>query len=902
MSEGFHAALARARDLLRRRQLDRELDEEMRFHLDAEIARNVARGLSPDEARRAAVLAFGGVQRFLEDTREARGLAAIDAIARDVRLALRRLRRAPAFTAGTVATLALGVGAASGIGALVYGVLLRPLPYRDPDRLVRLSITTPGLGITSTEQSSGTFVYFAERARSFRTLGAYMENEGVAITDGDAPERATAAIVTPDVLGLLGVTPVAGRLFREEDAGAVSVTASPVLISYDLWQRRFGAHPDVAARTIELNRVPRRIAGVLPRGFDFPSRHTSIYFVDRVEATHAGLGDRYLTVIGRLAAGVTVTQAQEELDQLVAHLPDRYPELTADALRQAGLRSRVETMRSAIVAPVRPELTLLAIMMAVLLLITTANVATLTLLRAERLRGQVAVARALGAHGAAVTQRFVVEGLVLALGGAVVACPIVVLAVSAKFGFTDGQIPRLHDVSLTPALFFAMLGVAVAIGLGLGALSAVRAGGGVAADSLRGDSRATRGRGWKRTQEGLVVVQIAVALTLLLAAGVAGKSLFRLKRIDLGFTPRHGATFTIVLPFRAYPTYQRTAAFDLSVLEALRRTPGVTAVAAAMQFPSTPQLLYAHPRLEATRESGRSAQALVTANVVSADFFRVLGIPLRAGRTFAPGDLAAPTPGVVLSRSLAHELFDTENPIGREVRIASGSRYPPYRVVGVSGDVYGDRLIDGVLRVIYFPLLGDLPPTSTETEQRIPFMPAGMHLVVRSTLPMAALVPEFRRAVSSVDPRVPLWDPRTLDAIVADTTGRTRLTMLLLAIAAAATLFLGVIGLYSVIAYGVEGRSREFAVRIALGCTPEAVRRLVVLEGLEVAGVGLLMGVLASIAEGRMLRGVLYEVSATDPVAYVAAGLVVLLSTVLATYVPALRAARGDPVRALRAE
>lgn len=881
-----------------RGRLDREMDDEIRFHLEAEIEHNIARGMSPAEARRAAALAFGGVERYREATREARGFPALEAIARDARLALRRLGRAPAFTVGVTATLAVGLGAATGIGALVNGVLLRPLPYAAPDRLVRVSLATPGLGMTTTELSSGTFVHFAERARSFSALGASMENQGVTITQGDTPERVTGAIVTTNVFDILGTKPAAGRLFRDDD---VFADGDPVLIGYDLWQRRFGGDPDIIGRFIELNRRRRLILGVLPRGFDFPSRAAAIYFPDRIAATRAGLTDRYLTVVGRLAPGVTVARAQTEVEQLAAALPARFPELTEDAMRRAGLRVTVQSLRAAIVAPVRTELVLLGIVIGVLLLIATANVATLHLLRAERLRGEVAISRALGATRTTLMRRFVIEGLVVALAGGLLGLPIAALAIATRFGFTAGQIPRLEDVGITSILVASLFAVATLIGLLLGFLAAARSSAGTATQPLRADPRNTPGRGWRRTQQVLVAVQIALALALLVGSGLVGRSLNRLRKVDIGFLTEGAAKFALVLPFRAYPTYQRVAAFHLSLIDSLRQAPGVTGVAAAMQFPATPQLLYVHPRLEAEREGGRITQAAVTANIVSPEFFRVMGVPLRAGRTFSRGDLVTPAPGVVLSESLARELFGAENPVGREVRLAASPRYPPYRVIGVSGDVYGERVTDGMLRVLYFPLLADLPPASSDTV-RIPLVPAGMHFVVRSELPLARLLPLFRRDVAALDPRVPIWDVRTLSGLVADSTARTRLTMLLLSAAALATLSLGAIGLYSVIAYAVAGRTREFAVRLALGASPRRVAHSVFHDGAVVTAAGIVAGFGVAAAGASMVRTMLYGISLTDPVTYAAAGIVVLGVSATALYLPARRASNCDPARVLRGE
>lgn len=890
-------AFVRIRELFQRSRIDAELEEEMRFHLDQETAHNMARGMSGAEARRAAVAAFGGVQRFREEARDTRGYAALEMLVRDLRRAVRRLWRAPVYTAGVVATLGVALGAAGGVGALVYGVMLRPLPYPEPDRLVRISLNTPGLGVGGTDQSEGVFRYLRETARSFSALGAYSVNEGVTITEGETPERATGAIITPATFSVLETVPAAGRLVTEEDA--LADTVSPVMISYELWRRRFGGDPQTVGRSVELNRRRRLIVGVLPKDFDFPTRDAALYYPEHIQATLADLASRNVTAIGRLAPGVSVAHAQKELDALVAHLHERFPELSAEDVRQAGVREVVQPLRAAMIEQVRSELILLVLTVAALLIIATSNVATLALLRAERLAGEVALSRALGASNGALLRRFLSEGVVVSFAGAAIAIPIVVIAVKTKLGFTDAQIPRLHEVVVTPAIVLAMLGLAALIGVLLGGVAMMRSSSGVAG-ALRGSVRATRGRAWHRTQDCLVGLQIALAFSLVLGAGLMMSSFARLRRIDLGFSTGGAAKFTLQLPYHGYSTYQRTAAFDLSVAEALRQTPGVTAVGIAMQFPSTPQLLYVRPRFEAARADGRIVGTLATANVVSREFFQTMGIPIRSGRSFAPGDLASRAPGVVLGGALAGELFGSENPLGREVRLVSPRRRLLYRVVGVSGDVFSDRVTEGALRVVYFPLLGDLSPASTETEERIPFMPAGVHFVVRSELPLSVLAPAFRRAVASVDPRVPIWDVRTVDDVVDATTARVRLTMLLLAGAALATLLLGVIGVYGIAAYAVEGRAAEFAVRLALGSTPRGVVRLLLVDGARVIAGGVVVGLLLSLANVRLLRGILFEVSATDPWSYVATAAVVVLAATFAVYGPARRASEQDPISALR--
>lgn len=895
MIEAARAAIARVRELFQRRRLAADLDDELRFHLEQEIQHNVARGMSATDARRAAMLSFGGVQRFREETHDARGFVAAERVIRDVRFTLRRLRRAPAFTAGVVGTLGIGLGAAAGIGALVYGVMLRPLPYVDPERLIRVSLITPGLGTTSTDHSPGTLKFFGDRARSFTELGGYYENDGVAITDGDEPERTTAAMVTPSVFRILGSVPALGRLFRDEDAVSDTV---PVLVSYDIWQRRFGGDSAVIGKQIELNRGRRTIIGVLPKDFDFPSRAVGVWYPSGDRAKRADLTSRSVLGIGRLRRGVTVEQADAELAALVPRLPERFPELSPNVMQQSGIRATVTTLRAAIVAPVRGELTLLGLMVGIVLLIATVNVATLFLLRAERLRGEIAVGRALGASGGAIIQRFVIEGVVAAVGGGAVALPIAAAAVSTKLGFTTGEIPRLHDVHLGGKEIAVVSTITLIVGVVLGLVTAARAGAGGASDALRDDRRSvTAGRTWRRTQEGFVAVQIALALALLLGATLMGQSLLKLRRVDIGFTPRNRATFDAALPFSAYPTYQRTVAFHFEVMRSLAAQPGMGNVAAAMRLPLIAGQSSLQHRIQAAGDPTRNQEATAQANVVSANYFAVMGIGLRTGRSFAPGDLAG-TPSVILSTSLARELFAAADPLGRSIRLVSDPAYPAYRVVGVVGDVFGERIPDGVIRVLYFPLLADLAPASL-IKAPIPYNPS-VHYIVQSTLPIGTLAPAFRQAVALIDHRVPVAGVKTLDAIVSSATARTRLMMFVLAVAAVATALLGAIGLYSVVAYAVAGRATEFGVRLALGATEPEIVGLVLRQGAIVLVAGLTMGTVTSLAGSRFVQRVLYNVDANDPMAYVCAVGVMFAAAAAAAFFPARSAGRTDPARTLR--
>lgn len=729
------ALVARLGEAFSQRRIARDLDDELRTHLELEVEHNVARGMTEAEARRQALLAFGGVQRFREETRDARGFAVLERIAQDVRFAVRRLRRTPAFTVGVVATLGVGFGTAVGLGVLTDTVLLRPLPYADSDRIVRIDVETPGLGTTTTDNSRGTFSLFAERLRSTTMLGGYYENDGIAVSIGvgDVPERTIAAMVTPSIFRILETHPALGRLFADADAIGDSV---PVLISFDLWQRRFGGDSGAIGQTIEINRGRRRVIGVLPEGFDFPSRSVSVWFPEAIRATTAGLSDRYFTVIGRLRNGVSVRTANAEATSVASRIGDRFPELKAGAVADSRLRVAVRTLRSAIVAPVRGELVMLAALAATVLLIALTNVTTLVMLRSETVRGEIAVSQALGASESAIARRLVVEAVVLSTGGGVAGLPIAVAAITTKLGFGSDQVPRLHEVRVGGATIAAMVAMTIVAGVALGLVAVLRTRRALAEGALSGQAaRMTRGVAWRRSRQGLVIVQVAMALSLLLGSGLMAKSLVRLRQVDLGFVAGGGTTFSTPLPFSSYETYQKSAAFHLRVLSRLRSLPGVTDAAAVMRLPLAPGYASGELRIE-TSSASRTSQAAASGNVATPNYFHLMGIPFRAGRSFQRGDIVATNPAIILSASLARSLFGDADPLGREVKVV-GSKFAPYRVVGIVGDVYGERIVDGPLRTLYFPFLDDLPAGSPEGP-RIPFN-ASAHYVVRGATPLIAL-------------------------------------------------------------------------------------------------------------------------------------------------------------------
>ena len=903
MLHQIRALLARASELFRSRsRFVAEQTEEFRFHLEMETAENIRRGMSAPEARRAAILRFGGQQHWGAETQNARGVVAVDNLARDARYALRRMRRAPAFAGGVIATLGVGLGVAVGIGTIVYGVLLRDLPYKNPNQLVRVGFHTKGLPAPGDLHSPETFVHFALSARSFTDLGAYVISDAFALTDGDAPERVTVALMSPSTFDLLDVRPLVGALFERKDTSWVGDHLLPVLISQDLWQRRYGADSTIIGRRVEIDHGPRMVIGVLPRSFDFPSPSVSVWYPVALYLKNQQIASRGLTVIGRLRDGFTAQQAQAELTTLVPALTTRFPKITSDLLQRSRARVTVESLKSATIAPVRAQLVLLGVLVAVILLIATTNVVNLFLLRTERSGHEIAIALSLGATRLALAQRFVIEGIVLGLASGIVAIPAAALALSTKFGFTDREIPRLHEVSFTAGSIALVIACAAVIGGMVGLIALTRTGVEGIFDRLRA-SRARSSRGWRRAQNGLVALQVAIALTLLVAAGLLGRSFWNLRNARIGFEPANAMTFQVSLPWgpSGITSYASQAEFHSKVMDRLAALPGITSVGGALHLPLAGPGTLGYELQLRTGDDAALPPVPATGNMANADYFRVMGIPLLAGRTFQSGDLRG-SPAVIISERLAMSIFGSTDVLGRDLvrpPPRTGAPSTTFRIVGVVGDIQRTRIEDGYTPMAYFPLLRDgdgLPADSTAA----PYRPTALQYVIRGTqLPTASTI---QRIINELDRRVPAANIHTLDLLVDDATARVRLTMLLIVVAGASALLLGVIGVYSVVSYTAAGRAREFGIRIALGAAPARVGSIVLSEGLRVVAIGTVAGLVAALSLAKFLRSLLYEVAPTSVAEFAGATVLLVAVTLIATLLPARRAARTQPAVVLRGE
>ncbi|HEU4628387.1 MAG TPA: ADOP family duplicated permease [Gemmatimonadaceae bacterium] len=879
-----------------REAAERELDEELQFHVDMHAEQGRRLGLGTAEARRRALVALGGRERFKEEMRDERGGRWLEDAGRDLRLGLRALRRAPGYAAAAVASLALGIGAATAVFTLAYAVLLKPLPYPRADRLVAVGHAAPGFGVERGGLSDGTYLHYRAHSRTLADLGAYLDRV-LNLTGGDEPELVDAALVTPNLFGVLGARPLLGRVFS--DAADGPGAPPTVVLSHALWVRRYGADPRIVGRTIEINRLPREVVGVMPPDFHFPGPRTQLWFAFPVEpASSAGLRNLYLTGVGRLRAGVEPSEAAAELQHLAATLP--YADAAPERLAQGGVQARVVPLRKEMTRDVRPALVLILGTTAFVLLVAWANVANLALVRAERRRREVAMARALGAATRHVARRALAEAALVAAAGGVIGLAVARVGAGLRFGFSAGELPRLHELRVDGVVLAVAVGLTLASALVLTAVT-LAAGHGAGYSLLRGTGRATAGREARWTQRLLVALQVALSLTLLIGATVMARSYRQLRAAELGFDPTRVLAFDLELPFRPYPTYRASAAFYADVLARIRELPGVVDAEAADLLPLT-TLPEVQLVAVATEDAAPGSTASETAlGLATPGYFAAMRIPLLAGRGFERADLAAAEPGVMVSAAFARaHVGGTTAAVGRRLRIGE-RRAQWFRIVGVVGDVPGATIAAGARRAVYLPVLSD-PPVDSAQAARLPLWPGAETIVVRTTVPPGRIVPAVRRAVHAVDAKVPIARVRTLERVVDGALARARLVAWLLAAAAGTTLLLGVIGIYGVLSYAVSLRTSEFGLRIALGTPPAAVGRMVLRQGVAVTLVGIVAGAGAALALTRLLRGLLYQVSPHDPAAFAAMPALLLAVALVACWMPARRAARADPAAALRAE
>jgi len=794
----------------------------------------------------------------------------------DLRFALRGLLRYPGFAAVAALTLALGIGATTAVFTLVDGVLIRPLPYRDADRLVSME----HLGREGRDElpmSQGLYITYGEHAKSLEGLALYAGTAVNVVNDGDA-QRMRADVVTPSFFRVLGVDAALGRTF---------------VLSDGMWRSVFGADADVIGRSLDVNGRLRPIVGVMPPDFGFPDRDARMWMPLVVDPARAPLANFGAGGIGLMAPDASVESVHAELEGLIGRLAELYPDSGGPAfLQEVGLRAKVMPLKEFLVGDISGTLWILMGTVGLVLLIACANVANLLLVRADGRRRELAVRVAMGAGRAQVLRWFLSESLVLAAVGGVAGVAIAIIGVRASTGFVPTDIPRMAEVGVDPRVLAFSAAVAVLCAVFFGSFPVLRTRSDNPAAQLREGARGgTTGRERHRMRSGLVVAQVALALVLLIGSGLMFRSFQALRSLDPGYDVSGVLTARITVPGPEIEGALETAGFFRQLGERLAAQPGVEAVGFIDSAPLTGGVSYYSIEVE-DEPRGPNELPVFASNLQAATgYFEAMGIDLLEGRTLQPGDGAEGTRAVVVSRSFAEHWWPGASAVGRRMRLG----YPEedwYSIVGVVGDAHYQGLQSEAEEAVYWPVT--VGPADAPAAAR------GMDVAIRTSTDPRALIPVLRREVAAMNSRIPVSNPRPMEVVFAAAMARTSFTVAMLGAASGIALLLGLVGIYGVISYVVAQRTREIGVRMALGATPPAVRGMVVRQGVLLAAAGVGIGLLAAVALSRVMSSLLFGVSAVDPLTYLAVAVTLVGVAGLASWIPARRAAGVDPATALR--
>ncbi len=811
-----------------------------------------------------------------------------------LRHALRSLRRTPAFAISALVTLLLGVAAVGAMFAVLYGVLLAPLPYRDPEHLV--SIALQSADQRAIAQPPALHLTYRQHAKLLQDVGFYRSgsaNIGIEGA-GDVPERATATWVSASTLPLLGVRPLLGRSFVAEEESRDGPQA--VMLSEAEWRSRFDAAPDVIGQVLTVNSVPRIVVGVMPAQFSFPTAYTRLWLPARFNSESV-IGDFIYSGIGRLADGASAQQAQAELAAVLPHMAAAFPRLasggsTATWVDDVKPQPIVHSLHDELTRGFAPMLWVLAAAAGLVLLVAWANMANLMLVRADARCGELALREALGAGRLRIATHFFGESLLLGVTAGLFAVPLVFAAVRALVVFGPADVPRLSELEVGPPTF-AFMALIVVLGVVVcSAVPAIRMRAARASIRVRDNARGeSPGKARQRVREGVAAMQIALALAVTAGSALLLRTSYSLNAVHPGFDAENVTLVQTLLPFARYDD-ATAVAFYARMSERAAQLPSVQAASVAKALP----LRGDQSIVQTFQFDGGARTVTMPVNTVDSGFFDAMQVPLLAGRLFDDADPHRGA-GILLSRRAAAQMFgdaEAAAAIGKTVSLAPAG--PVYTIVGVVGDVRYQDLAVAPVAMAYRP---HVVPSDPRVE---PSSRHGMTLVVRSNGPSGAVVPAIREIVRDLDPGIPTFNIVSMTDVVHASKAQRSLALAMTAAAAAAALLLGMIGLYGVMAYWVALRTREFGIRVALGADAARISRVVATRGLLLSAAGIAAGLLVYALGAPLLRAFLFGVTATDPVTLAAAALLVLGVSAVATWLPARRAARVDPAEALRAD
>jgi predicted permease len=873
---------------------ERELSEELNAHLQTHIDDNVRAGMTLDEARRNALLNLGGFAQTTEACRSRQHLPFVETTMQDLRYALRMLRKTPGFAAAAILTLALGIGANTAIFSVLNAVILKPLEYQQPDRLMRLASTFPNYDefwISMPE-----YFEFREWTKAFSSVGIYQTSESN-ISAPERPQRVRSMLATFDLFTTLRVNPRLGRVFEEADnrPGAAEVA----VLSDGLWRSSFGGDQHIVGQAIEIDGVKRTIVGVMPPAFDVADQRVQLWLPLTLNRATANRGGHNYFMIGRLADGQTVASSRAELETLLAQWRQRAFGLRAaetpgptngflHAPGTTGHRWRIDPLLGRVVGNAMTAVWVLQGAVVLVLLIACANLSTLLLSRAESRRREFAVRAALGATIGRLLRQSIAEGCLLSAIGAVVGLGVANAGLRALVAAFPQSLPRSGSISMDWRVLTFTLGVALVTGIIFGIAPLLHLAPQSSASALKEGGQRTAG-GRHVLRRGLVVAEVALAVALVVGAGLLLRTVNNLSRVDAGFDRSRLVTFAVSLPVARYqmPADRRT--FQQRLMDQLAATPGVLKVAGMTGLPPFRQVNANTTVIEglAFGQPGDNP-SIDYYQQVTPGYLNTMGIPLIEGREFTPADADPNAPSVLVNQTMAQAFWPGQSPIGRRVRPCCNPATPWFTVIGVLRDVKQAGVEKKAGTELYFNAGRNAPGT--------------MNIVIRTPLTASALASTIQRAVAGLDPSLPVIRLREMDEVFDDAIGRPRLMAQLLTVFAILALLLSTIGTYGVLSYMVTERRREIGIRVALGATRQSVMRMILEQGLSLTLAGVAIGLVIAIAGGRLVASLLFGVSPTDPITI--GGVIALIATValIACFVPGHAATRVDPMVALREE
>jgi len=861
-----------------------DADAEVRFHLESQIAEFVEGGMTPADARTAALRRFGDVsdisrslhQLGKQRERAVRLAERFDRVGQDLRFAARQFAHHPLFTAAAMLTMAIGIGANTAIFSVTDSVLLKPLPYANGNRLLDLRERN---GSGSMVVTFGNYGVWRQEATDFEALGAYYY-DSFTLTGAGESQRIAAYRVTADYWRALSIPPVAGRYFtaQEDRPGAPHV----VVLSHAIWKSAFGGDRGIVGHPITLDGEPYTVVGVASPEYALNTFAPAIWVP--LAITSAELqqhSDHELTVVGLVRPGISTADAVAQLTRIETRLAGQYPNSYFDG----GIVAT--PLQSSVVAPARPLIWMLTGAVGLVLLIACVNVANLLLARGATRRKEVAIRGALGAGRRRIVGQLLVESLVLAVGGGAIGMLMAIPLLQFLVRWAPASVPRMHEATLDLPVLLFTLALSLVCGLVFGLVPALRVSKLDLQQALREGTRGSGASVRDRVRAGLVVAEIALALILLNGAGLLLRSAVDLQRVNPGFDTHNLLLAGLQLPQAAYASDTAAAVTLERIAANVAVVPGVKSAALV----SRPPIASGGADCAFWPEGSQGPSNAYGANgrVATPNFFETMGIPLVRGRAFGPADLSGAPPVAMINASLARELYGPADPIGRRIAACADPATGKAQwatIVGVTGDIRASGLGAGIRDEVYYPL--------AQKPQR------AMALVVRGSLPVAALTQAIRRVVVAVDPQLPLSQPMTMEEVVRRSMASSRFTMTLFALLGLTGLVLATVGVYGVIAYFVVQRTHEFGVRMALGADASRVVSQVVRHGLTLGLIGVGIGSVVSLWATQLVHGELYDVSPHDPATFAAVAAILVLVTALASFIPARRATRVDPVICLR--